>query len=178
MVRSVSADSDGEAGRLVGRPTKTRGVLSTFCIEVATWMEVSEFSIRLRSVLAELVEAARAADFDSGPLTILSLPEWAAEMWRYAAVRYSLHRGEEEWSLQDLFFSFEPGRRSWEWWDVTKVAGNVLQVWVDSGGELVFNCDELRWILYLCGARTIVGPLLANPSEWQEQPSVGLAAEA
>ena len=175
---SHDSGSGAEVGRLVGRAALARGALSAFYVEVATWKEVGEFEGRLRSVLIGLVEAVRGADFDSDELSIPSLPGWVADMWGDAAVRYSLHRGEEEWSLQDLFFAFEPGRRSWEWWDVTRVAGNVLQVWVDSGGELVFNCEELRWILYLCGARTIVGPLLANSSEWEAQPSVGIAAEA
>jgi hypothetical protein len=170
----TDSSPDSEAGRLASRPTWPRGTLSTFYVEAASWKEVGEFASRLRSILAELVEAARDADFDSGELPIPLLPGWVADQWSDAAARYSLHRGEEGWSLQDLFLSFEPNHRSWEWWDVTRAAGNIIQVWVDSGGELVFNCDELRWILYLCGARAFVGPLLAEPSDWEAQPSLGI----
>lgn len=59
-------------------------------------------------------------------------------------------------------------------WDVTLLAGNIVQVWVDSGGESVFNCDELRWAFYLCGARTVVGPVLKPAAEWEQEPSIGL----
>jgi len=163
-----------EVGRLAHRPTGPSSPLSTFYVEVGAWDEADAFAGRIRSLVTALVEISGEADFSSAELPEVDLPGWVSGRWDDAAVRYALHRGDEQWSIQDLLFSFDPAQRAWSWWDVTRVAGNVIQVWVDSGGEPVYNCEELRWILYLSGARTVVGPILANPSDWEFQATLGL----
>lgn len=163
-----------EVDRLARRPAEPSSPLSTFYVEVGAWDEADAFAGRLRSLLTALVLISVEADFSSVELPEADIPEWVSGRWDDTAVRYALHRGDEQWSIQDLIFSFDPAQRAWSWWDVTRVVGNVIQVWVDSGGEPVYNCEELRWIIYLSGARTVVGPVLANSLDWESQTTLGL----
>nr|WTB30959.1 hypothetical protein OG781_17040 [Streptomyces sp. NBC_00830] len=163
-----------ELRRLSQRPSDPVGPLSTFYVEVGKWDEVEGFARRLRSIVAFGVDVAREADFDADELPEAGLPSWAVDHWQAGADRYSLHRGDSAWTVQDVLYSFDPTRRAWEWWDVTHSGGNILQVWIESGGEPIFSCEELRWIFYLCGSRTVVGPLLRPAAEWEQQASTGL----
>lgn len=178
----MTRTSKEELGRLWVRPrTLPAGPLAAFYVEVGRWDEVEDFARRVRGLVAAGVEISNSGDFELDQLPEDVLPAWArvgdfSEVYREARLRYSLHRGEEEWSMQDLLFSFEPKERCWKWWDVTLLGGNLLQVWVDSLGEPVFACDELRWILYLSGAHAIVGPSLLAPDLWDQQRSVGIEA--
>ncbi|WP_433410354.1 hypothetical protein ACQPZU_10755 [Saccharomonospora azurea] len=158
------------------------GPLATFYIEVNNRDEIDDFTARVRELVRAGVEVSLAYDFDADELPEDLLPAWMEEesasgQRRDAETRYVLHRGPEKWATQDLLFSFDPKQRSWEWWDATQANGNVVQVWVDSGGEPVFQCEELRWICYLSGARSIVGPLLVQPAEWDMQRSVGVSSD-
>ncbi|MBM9506035.1 hypothetical protein [Actinacidiphila acididurans] len=171
----TSADgSSDELERLVNRPSVPLGPLSSFFVELSDWREVDDFGRKVRSVIEAGVRISREADFDADELPESGVPVWAIEHWEDGAPRYSLHRGESGWTTQDFLYSYDPGRRAWSWWDVTLAAGNIVQVWVDSRGEAVFPCDDLRWAFYMCGARTVVGPLLEPPEQWERQPSVGL----
>lgn len=178
----MTGTSKEELGRLWARPsTLPAGPLAAFYVEVGRWEEVEDFACRVRELVGAGVEISRSGDFELDQLPEDVLPVWArvgdfSEIFREARLRYSLHRGEEEWTTQDLLFSFEPAQRRWKWWDVTLLGGNLLQVWVDSLGEPVFACDELRWILYLSGAHAVVGPSLLAPDLWYQQRSAGIEA--
>jgi hypothetical protein len=163
-----------ELDRVLRRPDTTPDEpLSAFYVEVEDWNAVEGFGRRLRELVYAGVKAEQEADFSAEAVSEDDVPAWARESWEAAAERYAAHRGDEEWTVQDVLYSFEPGQRAWSWWDVTKQFGNTVAIWVDSQGEAVYNCEELRWLAYLCGARALVGPLLRDPQEWQRSASVG-----
>jgi hypothetical protein len=147
--------------------------LSVFYVEVDAWNEAEGFGRRLREFVTAGVKAGLEADFEAEAVSEADVPPWTGDTWAAASRRYAAHRGDEEWTVQDVLFSFDPRQRAWTWWDVTALFGNTVCVWVDSGGEAVFNCEELRWMIYVCGARTVVGPLPRDASEWDKSASLG-----
>ncbi|MEU3723921.1 hypothetical protein [Streptomyces sp. NPDC031705] len=166
--------SSAELARIAGRPhASPEGPLSAFYVEVRAWNEAEVFARRLRELVGAGVKAALEADFGAESVPEADVPGWAAEAWAEAAPRYAAHRGDEEWTVQDLLYAFQPGQRSWSWWDVTAEAGNVVCVWVDARGEAVYGCEELRWMVYAAGARSVVGPLVREAAEWQRASGVG-----
>ena len=150
------------------------GLLSVFYIEVAAWNEAEGFGRRLRELVGAGVRAGLEADFDSETISEAEVPTWASEAWAEAAPRYAAHRGDEEWTVQDFLHSFDPGQRTWSWWDVTAISGNIVCMWIDSGEEAVYGCEELRWMAYAAGARSVVGPLLREAGEWARSASLGM----
>lgn len=174
---------ESEFVRTRSRPEmEPSGPLAAFYVEVAAWDEFDRFAQRVRELVRAGIEVSATCDFDAEDLPETSLPTWLSEAGFLqeqdnAKLRYSLHRGDEDWTMQDLLFSFDPRQRSWEWWDVTRIAANIVQIWVDSQGEPVFACDELRWICYLSGARSLVGPLLLPAEVWGSMPSIGIVPD-
>ncbi|MEU5945350.1 hypothetical protein ABZ793_07280 [Micromonospora sp. NPDC047465] len=144
-----------------------------FYIEVKAWNEAEVFGRRLRELVRAGVKAGLEADFKAETISETDVPAWAADAWAEAAPRYAAHRGDEEWAVQDLLYSFEPGQRTWSWWDVTLAFGNIVCVWIDSHEEAVYGCEELRWMVYVAGARSVVGPLLREVGEWERSASLG-----
>lgn len=166
-----------ELDRVFLRPTtRPPGVLSVFYAEVAAWNEAEGFGRRLRELVFAGVKAGLEGDFESDSLPETDLPEWAPEGWQAAAARYAALGDEEAWTVQDVLFAFDPKQREWSWWDVTQQAGNIVSIWVDSAEEAVYGCEELRWMIYAAGARSLVGPLLRDPTEWEQQRSLGTQA--
>ncbi|MEU4302635.1 hypothetical protein [Kitasatospora aureofaciens] len=90
------------------------------------------------------------------------------------AVRYGADRDEDPWDLQEWLFCFDPQLRRWRWWDATTPDGHTVLVWLDTRGETVIPCEELRWAAYACGARSVTGPLPLPVEDWRRQPSAGL----
>jgi hypothetical protein len=167
--------SSPELARIANRPEAfPDGLLSVFYIEVEAWNEAEAFGRRLRELAAAGVKAALEADFGAETISEADVPAWAADAWAEAATRYAAHRGDEEWTVQDLLYSFDPGQRAWSWWDVTVVSGNIVSMWVDSREEAVYGCEELRWMAYAAGARSVVGPLLREAGEWERSASLGI----
>ncbi|WP_330298684.1 hypothetical protein [Streptomyces sp. NBC_00503] len=166
--------SSAELARIVSRPDVfPNDLLSAFYIEVEAWNEAEAFGRRLRELVRAGVKAELEADFKAETISEADVPAWAADAWNHAAARYAAHRGDEEWTVQDLLYSFEPGQRAWSWWDVTAVSGNTVCMWIDSEEEPVFGCEELRWMAYAAGARSVVGPLLREAGEWERSASLG-----
>ncbi|MFE1410357.1 hypothetical protein ACFW6F_06045 [Streptomyces sp. NPDC058746] len=166
--------SSPELARTVSRPdTLPTELLSAFYIEVESWNEREAFGRRLRELVRAGVKAELEADFEAETVSEADVPAWAADAWVHAAPRYAAHRGDEEWTVQDLLYSFEPGQRTWSWWDVTTVSGNTVCMWIDSDEEPVYACEELRWMAYVAGARSVVGPLLRGAGEWESSASLG-----
>lgn len=163
-----------ELVRIANRPNAfPDGMLSVFYIEVEAWNEAEAFGRRLRELVGAGVKAGLEADFESETISEADVPAWAADAWADATPRYAAHRGDEEWTVQDFLYSFEPGQRTWSWWDLTAVSGNVVCMWIDSRGEAVYGCEELRWMVYAAGARSVVGPLLREVGEWERSASLG-----
>ncbi|KAF0846221.1 hypothetical protein [Nocardia caishijiensis] len=163
-----------EVARIFRRPTAGGVLLSMFYVEVESFDDVIGFGRRLREVVNVGVDASLTADFEGDFIPETGVLQWMREAWGSAAVRYGAHRGHEEWTVQDVLFSFDPREREWAWWDVTKVFGNIVRVWVDSFGEGVYKCEELRWIIYLCGAKSVVGPLPQVSEDWEKSVSVAV----
>ncbi|MFJ8002710.1 hypothetical protein ACIQ7D_37395 [Streptomyces sp. NPDC096310] len=164
----------GELVRIANRPDVfPDGMLSVFYIEVEAWNEAETFGRRLRELVGAGVKTGLDADFESETISEVDVPAWAADAWAEAAPRYAAHRGDEEWTVQDFLYSFEPGHRTWSWWDLTAVSGNIVCMWIDSQGEAVYGCEELRWMVYAAGARSMVGPLLCEAEEWERSASIG-----
>jgi len=171
--------SSPELARVVGRPGEVPSeALSVLYAEIGSWDETELFGRRLRELVRAGVRAELDADFGAEEVSEADIPDWAPGAWLEAAPRYAAHRGDEEWTVQDVLYSFEPGQRSWSWWDVTIVFGNIVCVWVDSGGEAVYNCEELRWMTYVAGARSVVGPFFRDAGEWVRSGSLGEGLEA
>lgn len=169
--------SRSELDKVFQRPAKPPPVLlSVFDAEVAAWSEAEEFGRRVRELVFAGVETGLEGDFASDSLPETGLPQWASEGWQAAAARYEAQNDEEAWTVQDVLFAFDPKQREWSWWDVTRQAGNIVSIWVDSAEEAVYGCDELRWIIYAAGARSVAGPILRDPSEWAGQHSLGTQA--
>jgi hypothetical protein len=148
-------------------------MLSVFYIEVEAWSEAETFGRRLRELVKTGVKAELEADFEAEAISEEGMPPWAADAWAAAAPRYAAHRGHEEWTVQDFLYSFEPGQRAWCWWDVTGAMGDIVCLWIDSREEAVYGCEELRWMAYAAGARSVVGPLLREAEEWKQSASLG-----
>lgn len=166
--------SSPELARISHRPDDPPdGLLSVFYIEVSAWHEAEAFGRRLRELVRAGVKAGLEADFEAESVPETDIPAWAADAWVEAAPRYTAHRGDEEWTVQDLLYSFQPGQRNWAWWDVTLAFGNIVCLWVDSQEEPVYGCEELRWMAYAAGARSLVGPLLREAGEWERSASLG-----
>jgi hypothetical protein len=122
------------------------------------------------------VKTGLEGDFESDSLPETDLPPWTSEGWQAAAARYEAQGDEEAWTVQDVLFAFDPKQRQWSWWDVTEQSGAIVSIWVDSAEEAVYGCEELRWMIYAAGARSVVGPLLRDPQEWDRQRSLGTQA--
>lgn len=164
-----------EIARVANRPdVSPDGSLSVFYIEVEAWNEVEAFGRRLRELVRAGVKAGVAGGFEAEMISETDVPSWAAGAWVEAAPKYAAHRGDEEWTIQDFLYSFEPGQRAWSWWDLTAVSGNIVCMWIDSMEEVVYGCEELRWMAYAAGARSVVGPLLREAGEWEQSVSIGI----
>ena len=61
---------------------------------------------------------------------------------------------------------FDPEDRSWVWWDVVILGGGDVSVFVDTRGEPVVPFEELWWMLYAAGAKSVSGPSLSTYVEW------------
>ncbi|MGW5450908.1 hypothetical protein [Nocardia sp. NPDC003979] len=163
-----------ELTRIFHRPSDAHGQLSAFYVEVVTFEDIDRFGRRLRECMSAGSNASLKADFDAEYISEADILPWMREAWESAGLRYAAHRGDEEWTIQDMLFSFDPRQREWAWWDVTKVFGNIVCVWVDSHEEAVYKCEELRWMFYLCGACAVVGPLLRDARDWEQSMSLSL----
>lgn len=90
-----------------------------------------------------------------------------------------LHPIEDlEAERQNWLSRFDPDLevRGWAWWDLTAApTGNgVLRLWVDTWGEPSFAWEDLRWLAFVAGARTVANPVLVKPEAWAGELSVGV----
>ncbi|MFC5958417.1 hypothetical protein ACFP51_29415 [Streptomyces pratens] len=176
-----------EAQRLSARADMSDAppLLASFVVEVVG--DVGAYARRVRSALAAGVHLAIRGEFESDELPESNVPGWFSPVREgeggglaetsesiEGRRRYVEHRGEEPWELQDWLWSFEPGTRQWLWWDLTAAGGDVVQIWLYSRSEPVFQCEDVRWLAYSAGARAVVGPILLPLQVWKGQKSLGI----
>lgn len=142
------------------------------------------YADRLRNVMRSVLTLAMSQEFADEDIPVHSLPEWFINACRGAegpaepfaqagSRRYSEETGSAPWELQNWLYRFDPELevRGWSWWDLTSLPDGRLRVWTDTWGEPFFAWEDLRWLLYTCGARTIDGPVLRGPEVWAQEPS-------
>jgi hypothetical protein len=142
-------------------------------------LSASEYNSRIREVLAAVIETVKEFDALSDQVPVGLIPDWFVGVTcglnfkssgpEFKGARYYVScRHEEPWELQEWLFCFDPQMRGWRWWDLTWLPDGSIQLWVDSSGEPVFPCEELRWLAYVCGAKNVDGPILIPISAWLE----------
>lgn len=149
----------GELERVGSPPTRGTEeppVLAAFLVTAS--VRAADYVARVRAVLSAAIQAAKEIEAGSEPLPENLIPVWFAEVTRGSVVasgddaaslgirQYVSRRGEEPWDLQDWLFCFDPQLRGWAWWDATQNSDESVVLWVDSSGEPVFPCEELRWL--------------------------------
>jgi hypothetical protein len=169
-----------EIARLSTRPIDVEPPLVLSALAVQTLSRVEVYAGRVREVLAAGFEGCVVADFESETLPVDGLPEWF--LGRGEPISTEVARGREGFAsqrdadpfdVQEWLEMLDPESRQWRWWDVTAGGPGVAMIWVDAGGEVVFNCEELHWLLYSCGARAVVGSFLLPSAVWKIQDSIG-----
>ncbi|MFF1615238.1 hypothetical protein ACFVYA_46515 [Amycolatopsis sp. NPDC058278] len=153
-------------------------VLATFLVD--TSLSSAEYVSRIRAVLSAAIRSADEISTGSEFLPEGNVPDWFAEVTRGSVSvgrddpatqgvrQYASRGGEEPFELQEWLFCFDPELRAWSWWDATQISDESVMLWVDSSGEPVFPCEELRWLAYVCGATAVEGPVLRAFSEWRQ----------
>ena len=164
-------------------------MLSAFTVDVDVRGPgaMDAYASRLRSGIEAGVTLAAIDSFDTDELSESTVPEWLAEISSSSPNpsilpaevvdgrrRYVSAQEEEAWELQDWLWCFEPGKRQWEWWDVTAAGGTHLLIWLDSKGESAYPCEDVRWLAYVAGAWSVSGPIILPRIVWEVQTSLGL----
>lgn len=176
----IGVSLDTEITGVSSRPAHvvTPPVLSA--VVVQTLHQVELYARRVREVLVAGLAAGKVGGFESEALPSDGLPGWFSgrESLVPAEVAggreaFVSQRESDQFTIQDWLEMLDPAFRQWRWWDVTVGGPRIAIVWVDAGGEVVFNCEELYWLLYSCGARAAVGPLLLPSALWEAQDSIG-----
>ncbi len=171
----------GEQKRIDTSPMRgTEGPPELATFMVATGVNAIHYVERFRAVLSAAIRTANDADFDSGRISETLIPDWFAEATCGSTLggrdsvasagsrQYVSSRGEEPWDLQEWLYCLDPQLRGWAWWDMTHGPDDMVVLWVDSSGEPVFPCEELRWLAYVCGAVDVAGPLVRSIAEWRQ----------
>jgi hypothetical protein len=181
-----------EINRLHSRPPVALcpPMLSAFTVDVEVHGpgSMGAYASRFRDGIEAGVKLAERDAFDDcDELPESSVPEWLAvissETFDRSSAsgeaingrnKYLSVREQEAWKLQDWLWTFEPGVRQWEWWDITSAGGVSIQIWLDSKGESSYPCEEVRWLAYVSGARSVSGPIILPKAVWDGQTSLGL----
>jgi hypothetical protein len=175
---------DAEIAGLAGRPFDLEAPQILSALVVQTLLQVGPYARRVREALTAGLGAGVAAGFESETLPTYDLPEWFSD--QSSSTPGEVGRGRESFTsqresdpfdLQEWLEMLDPDTRQWRWWDITFSGPRIATIWVDAGGEVVFNCEELFWLLYSCGARAAVGPLLLSSAVWKVQESIGLPGD-
>ncbi|MFG2297744.1 hypothetical protein [Streptomyces sp. NPDC048603] len=179
---------EAEAARVAGRPEAAAGTPVLARFEVEPDGPAGEFAARVREVLGAVYGIAAEADFDSDDeLPVDTLPAWFTGVCRggagtedFAAAgrdRFTAaYDGCVPWEVQGWLARFDPEEeaRGWAFWDLThspEVPGR-LRLWVDSRGEPMFSWEELRFLLYTAGARSVQHPSVLDTGAWEAEESV------
>ena len=181
-------DIDGveeERSRVLERPELDTAVPLLAFVEVETRGVPTYSASRLRSVLEAVYDIAAREDFDEELPTDM-IPSWFVGVCRRDGLtdpfalegsrRYTEQTSDDAWELQDWLSRFDPEleARGWAFWDLTysPTSADTLRLWLDTWGEPFFAWEELRWLLYTCGAYSVATPTLVKPHAWKECHSV------
>ncbi|MFE0771680.1 hypothetical protein [Streptomyces sp. NPDC058861] len=176
----------GERGRVARRPEGGAAPPVLVHFDLVVDGDPEEYAGRLRGVVDAVLRIAAVESFDDAELPVGTVPAWFRRACRgggspepFAAEgrdRYAERTGGRPWELQDWLSRFDPDLevRGWAWWDLTRpVAGeDRLRLWADTWGEPFFAWEDLRWLLHVCGARTVADPVLVRPPVWAGEASV------
>jgi hypothetical protein len=147
------------------------------------------YAVRLRSCLEAALRTAAKADFEAEEIDAGQLPDWfvavteesggagpTPQECRLGRQRYYRAYEEQEWTVQEWLFCFDPDLRNWRWWDLT-TSGDRVTLWLDSKGEPMVAAEELRWALFAAGANDVrrLGVLPAD--SWGRQASLGVQGD-
>lgn len=175
-----------ESKRVSGRPETASEAPVLAYIAVTPENDPETYANRLRDVLGAVFSLAVDADFDEGELPVDGIPDFFVDAGRdggavgpaseAARSRYRERTGAEPWEIQDWLFRFDPEMeaRGWEFWDLTRAADGSgrLHLWLDTWGEPMFSWEELRWLLYACGAQTVADPEVVGSGSWAAEATV------
>ncbi|MEU3983948.1 hypothetical protein AB0F77_28360 [Streptomyces sp. NPDC026672] len=173
-----------EFARVSGRPEIDPDVPVLAHVTVTPNGDPQVYADRLRQVFAAVFALAAEADFDEGDVPVGMIPDWFVQVCGGGDVevfasegraRYTERTGDGPWELQDWLSRFDPEleARGWAFWDLTRSADDRgrLNLWLDTWGEPFFSWEELRWLLYTCGARSVADPVVSGSDAWARERS-------
>ncbi|WP_374983334.1 hypothetical protein [Streptomyces fradiae] len=175
-----------ERSRVSRRPEIDSDIPLLAFLELDVEGDPHAYAGRLRNVLTAVYDLATREDFDEEELPVDTIPAWFTGVCRGGGTtepfavegreHYAERTGDGPWGLQDWLSRFDPEleARGWAFWDLTRSPApeGRLRLWVDTWGEAFFAWEELRWLTYVCGARSVADPVLAKPQVWAEESSV------
>lgn len=174
-----------EFARVSGRPESDPDTPVLAHVAVKPNGDPEAYANRLRGVFAAVFALAAHADFDEDEVRVDTLPGWFVQICEGGAAadpfavdgreRYTERTGDGPWEIQDWLSRFDPEleARGWAFWDLTCSAdgGGRLNVWLDTWGEPFFSWEELRWLLYTCGAESLADPVVTKSDSWAQEQS-------
>ncbi|MGW6981479.1 hypothetical protein ACWGE1_18845 [Streptomyces sp. NPDC054932] len=162
-------DLEIEANRVSRRPERDSAPPVLVEVDLAVDGDPVQYADRLRGVLGAVLRIAASEPVCRGGTTT---EPFATE----GRDRYRARTGGEPWELQNWLSRFDPELevRGWAWWDLTRPPAGEgrLRLWADTWGEPSFAWEDLRWLLYTCGARTVADPVIVQPETWAGEVSV------
>ncbi|MFJ7266493.1 hypothetical protein ACIQV3_07450 [Streptomyces sp. NPDC099050] len=179
-------DLEIERSRVARRPESDSAPPVLAFFELTVDGDPARYADRLRGVLDAVLEIAVSESFDDDDLPVDTIPGWFSGACRGGGSpepfavegrdRYTERTGSAPWDLQNWLSRFDPELeiRGWAWWDMTcSPAGDgVLRLWADTWGEPFFAWEDLRWLAYAAGARSVADPVLVKPEVWAGEASV------
>ncbi|MGP3949597.1 hypothetical protein [Streptomyces sp. 7N604] len=170
-------------------PAMGSAVHSLGVFEVEVEGSLDQYASRVREALAGAVGIAKNYSFDVDELPSEPLPHWLVQISSQrdkhapesgsnsfserGAQQYESMRGEDRWDLQEWISCFDPQLRYWSWWDITRSTDTSVKIWIDTRGEAVVGCEELRWIIFVAGACSLSEMELTKGSAWSPEASLG-----
>lgn len=150
-------------------------------MDVSPLSDAGEYACRLRRVLTSVIVIGSFQGFEREHFDHSSLPGWfltsfcdtepvegpADDLVLQGCENYYRHRQGDIWGVHEWISLFDPEDRRWSWWDVVGSDGGGVSVFVDTRGEPVVPFEELWWMLYATGARSVSGPVLATSDDWE-----------
>ncbi|MET9711749.1 hypothetical protein ACFW3Z_25410 [Nocardiopsis alba] len=150
-------------------------------MDVNPLSNAGEYACRLRRVLTSVIATGSLQGFEREHFDHSSLPGWflasfcdtepvegsADDLVLQGCENYYRHRQGDIWGVHEWISLFAPEDRRWSWWDVVGSDGGCVSVFVDTRGEPVVPFEELWWMLYTTGARSVSGPVLATSDDWE-----------
>ncbi|MFC7443081.1 hypothetical protein [Laceyella putida] len=177
-----------EIQRLMEGPTEPPR-FSLAVLELKPFGDLSLYAKRLRDVIFAGVELSYREDFNKEELDSSNVPHWfrvvtdqyhehgvdlADDIKKGRNRYYEIYYDEDDWDVQEWLFCFDPECRNWKWWDLTIVDDQTLFLWIDTSGEPVIACQELRWAAFVSGAEVAHDLVFQSKEIWSQQSSIGI----